>query len=126
MAIMKPDQLPPDRRHLDREDRVRLLRFELLIGQNRFAEAQDAAEDLWLEATDAHKGLYRGLANAVTAVCARDARQRRGAEEIARRSRALLAPYPRHVLDIDLDALLDSVDRFVDRGEGSILLLRQG
>jgi hypothetical protein len=123
---MNPAGLPSGRSHLDREDRDRLLRFDLLIGEHRYREAQDAVEELWLEATDAHKDLFRGLANALTAVCARDARQLRGAGEIARRSRVLLAPFPRLVLGIELDALLDSVDAFVERGEGPILLLRQG
>jgi hypothetical protein len=126
MAIMSPSDIPADRRHLDQDDRAQLLRFELLVGQNRFDEAQDAVEDLWLEATDAHKGLYQGISNALTAVCARAARQNRGAAEIAGRTRAMLGPYPRQVIGIDLDALLESVQDFVIRGEGPILLLKQG
>ena len=123
---MDPAGLPSGRSHLDPEDRERLLRFELLVGQQRYRDAQDLAEDLWIEATDAHKPLYQALANALTAVCAREARQRRGAGEFARRTRELMAPFPRRVLGLDLDALLDSVDAFVERGEGPVLLLRQG
>ncbi len=126
MAIMEPAAIPPGRGHLDPEDRVRLLRLELLVDSRRFDEAQEQAEDLWLEAVDAHKRLYQGLSNALTAVVARLERKRRGAREIAARTRQMLAPYPRRVLGLDLDALLDSVDDFVLRGEGPILLLRQG
>ncbi len=126
MAIMDPTRLPIDRRHLDEEDRINLLRLELLLEQNRFDEANDVAEDLWVEATDAHKELYRGLANALTAVVAREARQFRGAAEIAQQSRVTLAPFPRLVLGFDLDAILDSVQSFVERGEGLILVRRQG
>jgi len=126
MAFMDPTQIPADRDHLEPEDRDRLLRFELLLAQGRFAPAQEVAEDLWVEATDAHKDLFKGLANALTAVCAREAQKRRGAGEIAHRSRVILAPFPRRVLDIDLDVLLDSMDDFITRGEGPILLQRQG
>lgn len=126
MAIMDPSLLPADRSHLDSEDRNQLLRFELLLTQGRFDLAQEVAEDLWIEATDAHKDLYQGLANALTAVCAREAQKRRGAKEIAHRSRVILAPFPRRVLDIDLDVFLDSMDDFIERGEGPILLQRQG
>ena len=38
----------------------------------------------------------------------------------------MLAPFPRRVLDLELDALLESVRDFVVRGEGPILLRRQG
>lgn len=126
MAIMDPAAIPPDRAHLDPEDRERLLRFDLQVEDRRFEEAQETVEDLWIEATDAHKALYQGLSNALTAVCARGAHQLRGAREIARRSRAMLAPFPRRALGIDLDALLDSMDDFIVRGDGPILLLRQG
>lgn len=123
---MDPSLLPADRNHLDDEDRIQLLRFELLIAENRFEEAQEVAEELWIEAIDAHRDLYKGLSNALTAVCARQANQRRGAVEIARQSRVILTGFPRHVLGIDLDALLDSVTSHVQRGDGPIVLLRQG
>jgi predicted metal-dependent hydrolase len=126
MAFMDPSSLPPDRAHLEPDDRHSLLRFDLLVADRRFDEAQEAVEDLWFEATDAHRDLYHGLANALTAVCAREVRQLRGSREIAARSRVILDPFPRRVLGIDLDAFLDSVDAFVIRGEGPILLLRQG
>jgi hypothetical protein len=126
MSIMDPARVPEDREHLDPTERAQLLRFDLLVAQGRHGDAQEVAEDLWLEAVDAHKRLYQGLSNAMTAVCARDNRQLRGALQIARRTHEMLAPYPRRVLGIDLDVLLDSVDRFVRRGEGPILLLRQG
>ncbi len=102
------------------------MRFELLVAQGRHDDAQEEAEDLWLEATDAHKRLYQGLSNALTAVCAREAGQRRGAREIAQRTRHMLAPFPNRVIGFELDALLESVNEFVLRGEGPILLLRQG
>jgi hypothetical protein len=120
MAIMNPASLPADRSHLDADDRRRLLRFERLVAQGRFDHAQEVAEDLWIEATDAHKDLYRGVSNALTAVCARSAQQNRGATEIARQSRVILAPFPRRVLGLDLDVLLDSVSDFVERGSGPI------
>lgn len=126
MAIMDPSLLPADRRHLDADDRTNLLRLELLVGQSRLDEAHDLVEDLWIEATDAHKELYKGLTNALTAVIACDAGQHRGAAEIAQRSRVILTPFPRPVLGLDLDALLDSVESFVERGEGPILVHRQG
>ena len=126
MAIMEPELIPAGRDHLEDEERERLMRLELLVAQGRHDEAQEEAEDLWLEANDAHKRLYQGLSNALTAVCAREAGQRRGAREIARRTRHMLAPYPRRVIGLDLDSLLESVDAFVVRGEGQILLLRQG
>jgi hypothetical protein len=126
MAIMEPERIPVGRDHLDDDEQRRLIRLELLVAQGRHDQAQEEAEDLWLEASDAHKRLYQGLSNAFTAVCARDAGQRRGAREIARRTRLMLAPFPRRVLGFDLDVLLDSVDEFVLRGEGPILLLRQG
>jgi hypothetical protein len=46
--------------------------------------------------------------------------------EIAHRSRVILAPFPRRVLDIDLDVFLDSMNDFITREEGPILLQRQG
>ena len=126
MAFMDPRRIPPGRSHLDESDRRRLLQLELAVAAGRFADAQEAAEDLWLEATDAHKLLYQGLSNALTAVCARQARQLRGARQIAAETRRMLAPFPRRVLDLELDALLESVRDFVVRGEGPILLRRQG
>ncbi len=126
MAIMDPGRLPPDRAHLDEADRRELLRFELLVAANRFDEAQEVVEDLWREAFDAHKRLYQGLANALTAVCALQVRQVRGAREIAARTREILAPFPRRVLGLELDALLDSMDELILRGNGPLLLLRQG
>ena len=126
MAIMDPALVPPDRRHLEPDDRRLLLRLELLVAQEKFDEAQEVAEDLWIEATDAHKSLYQGLSNALTAVCARRAHQVRGAREIADRTRTMLAPFPRLALGIELDALMDSMNQFIVRGEGPILLLRQG
>lgn len=123
---MDPARIPADRAHLDPEERRELLRFELLVAANRFEDAQEVAEDLWREAVDAHKRLYQGLANALTAVCARQAQQVRGAREIAGRTREMLAPYPRLALGIELDPLLDSMDELVLRGVGPLLLLRQG
>lgn len=126
MAIMDPRRIPSGRSHLDENDRRRLIRLELAVAAGRFDEAQEMAEDLWLEASDAHKLLYQGLSNALTAVCARQARKLRGARQIADETRRLLAPFPRRVLDLELDALLESVSHFVVRGEGPILLRRQG
>lgn len=126
MAIMDPALIPEDRRHLDADERRHMIRLELLVDQGRFDEAQEVAEDLWLESTDAHKRLFQGISNALTAVCARQARQLRGAHEISARTRAMLAPYPRRVIGIELDSLLESVRDFVVRGEGPIRLRRQG
>jgi len=126
MAIMDPGRIPSGRSHLDEHDRRRLIRFELQVAAGRFDEAQETAEDLWLEAIDAHKLLYQGLSNALTAVCACQARQLRGARQISDETRSMLAPFPRRVLDLELDALLESVRDFVQRGEGPILLRRQG
>ena len=126
MAIMDPTRIPPDRDHLDLEDRRRLMWLELYAADGRFDDAQEIAEDLWIEATDAHKRLYQGLSNAFTAAAARAALQRRGATEIARRTRDMLAPYPRLVIGIDLEALLESLDALVVRGDGTLLLQRQG
>lgn len=123
---MDPSRVPAGRDHLDEDDRRRLMRLELLVAAGRFEEAQELAEDLWLEATDAHKRLYQGISNALTAVRARQARQLRGARQIAEQTRAMLAPYPRLVLGLELDALLDSVRDYVIRGEGPVLLKRQG
>jgi hypothetical protein len=126
VTFPKPELLPPGRDHLDADDRSRLLRFDLLVADGRFERAMEIAEDLFFEATDAHRKLYHGLVNALTAVRARELGKRRGAREIAVRTRAMLAPLPRRSLGFDLDALADSVDRFVTRGDGQVLLLRQG
>jgi len=126
MAIMDPARIPATRDHLDHEDRCQLLRLELFAADGRFDDAQEIAEDLWIEATDAHKRLYQGLSNAFTAAAARQALQRRGAAEIARRTREILAPYPHQVLGLDLAVLLESLDHLVQRGDGPLLLKRQG
>jgi len=126
MTIMNPALVPATRDHLDSEDRERLLRFELLVDQGLYHQAQDQVEELWIEANDAHKELYRGLANALTAVCARESHKRRGAREIAGCSRDILAPFPRISLGIDLEVLLRSLNDFIERGEGPILLAAQG
>jgi hypothetical protein len=126
MSIMDPTRIPPDRRHLDGDDRGMLIRLELLVAQGKFDEAQEVAEDLWLESADAHKRLFQGVSNALTAVCARQAHQHRGAREIAARTRTMLEPFPRTVIGIDLDVLLESVNEFITRGEGPVLLIRQG
>jgi hypothetical protein len=126
MTVMSPERIPAGRSHLSDDERKQLLRLELLVDQGKFEDAQEVAEDLWIEAIDAHKLLFQGISNALTAVCARQARQLRGAREIAGRTRTMLAPFPRRVLRIDLDALLDSMSDFVIRGEGPIHLLRQG
>lgn len=123
---MNPAELPPGRDHLDEDERADLLRFELLIAQGRHDEAQDVIEQLWATATDAHRGLFQALSNAITAVCARERGQLRGAYQIARQSRAMLEPFPRLTIGVELDVLMGSVDRFIDRGGGQILLLRQG
>jgi hypothetical protein len=103
-----------------------LIRLELLIAAGRFEEAQELAEDLWIEATDAHKRLYQGLSNALTAVRARQERKLRGSRQIAEQTRVMLEPFPRRVLDLELDTLLESVLQYVARGEGPVLLRRQG
>ncbi len=126
MAIMDPRLVPATRDHLDSADRNLLLRFELLVAQGKHEPAQEVAEELWLGAHDAHKRLYQGLSNALTAVCAREAGKVRGARQIARRTHEMLAEYPRTALGLEIDVLLASVDRFVKRGEGPILIHRQG
>jgi hypothetical protein len=97
-----------------------------MVDQGRFDDAQEVAEDLWLTSTDAHKLLFQGISNALTAVCARQGGQVRGARQIAERSRAILDGFPRRAVGIELDALLESMDAFVTRGEGPIRLRRQG
>lgn len=123
---MDPGRVPEGRAHLDEDERDALIRLELLVAAGRFDEAQELSEDLWREATDAHKRLYQGVSNALTAVCARRARKLRGARQIAEQSRVMLEPYPRRALDLDLDALLASVHDVIVRGEGPVLLRWQG
>ena len=113
MAIMDPTLIPEDSGHLDDDERRRMIRLELLVDQGKFDDAQEVAEDLWLESTDAHKRLYQGISNAFTAVVARQSRQVRGARQISEQTRVMLAPYPRRVIGIELDALLESVRDFV-------------
>lgn len=107
MATMDPAAIPSHREHLDENDRRRLEAFELLLTAGQLEAAKDVAEDLWSEATDAHRRLYQGLANALTAAIAASAGHLRGAAEVAARTRTLLAPFPRHALG--LDALLDDL-----------------
>jgi hypothetical protein len=126
MAVMDPASIPNTRDHLEPDDRDRLMRFELLVEQGRHDDAQETAEELWLEGNDAHRRLFQGISNAMTAVCAREAGQLRGAREIARQTRSMLEAYPRHALGMDIEVLLRSVDEFVRRGEGPILLRAQG
>ena len=122
---MDPRSLPAGRDHLDPEDRTTLDRCERLAADGRFAEAKDLVEGLWREANDAHKGLYRGLANALTAVCAQERGQVRGAREIAAATRAMLAPFPAQALGFDLHRLLAAVDARVASGQGAVDLAVQ-
>ena len=124
MAILDPALVPADRRHLDDVDRQRFELFDRLVAEAAHEEAHDVLEDLWIEATDVHKALYKGLANALAAVCAREQGHRRGAVEIARRSREMLAPFPREVVGLDLSLLLASVDDIVAAGAGNLRLHR--
>jgi len=126
MTIMDPALIPADRLHLDTADRELLLRLDLLVAQGRHEAAQEVAEQLWAEATDAHRSLYQALSNALTSVCARERGQCRGAREIASRTRTMLEPYPATVIGIELPALLASVERFWSRGSGQIVLISQG
>jgi len=126
MTVMDPALIPADRSHLDDDDRSMLIRLDLLVAQGNIDDAQEIAEDLWLESNDAHKRLYQGISNALTAVCARQAQQLRGARQIAEQTRTMLEPFPRRAIGIDLDTLIESVNDFVTRGEGPILLLGQG
>jgi hypothetical protein len=122
MAIMNPADIPIGRDHLDGPDRRRLARLERLVHRGLLHDAQEVAEDLWSEATDAHKELYHGLSNALTAACAAASGQTRGALQIARRARQMLAPYPRRAVGLDLESLIDSLRRFLEDGGGPILL----
>ena len=85
-----------------------------------YEEAQDCAEELWRGAVDAHKRLWQGISNALTAVCARKLGHRRGACEIASKTHEMLSPYPRHVVGLDLEDLLAMMDRFVDTGRRAV------
>jgi len=120
MAVMDPAGIPPGRDHLDPEDLTRLERLERLVNAGELDQAQDVAEELWAEMTDAHRGLFRGLANALTAACARSRGQVTGARQIAVSTRTMLSPFPRVALGLDLDRLLDSLDAFVASGTGRI------
>lgn len=126
MTIMDAGGIPDSRHHLDEGERLDLLRLELLVAQGKLWEAQEAAEDLWRGARDAHRQLFLGISNALTAACAAESGQNRGAREIFDRSVRILAPFPRRSLGFDLDALLDSTRAFVLRGEGPLHLVRQG
>ncbi len=122
VATLSPAQLPPGRDHLDEVDRERVERLERLVDAGQVEAAQDLAEELWAEACDAHRELYRGLANALTAACAADRGQSRGARQIAAATRAILAPFPRRSLGFDLDLLLASLDQLVATGDGRVVL----
>ena len=126
MAINHPGDVPETRDHLTPGELELLLRFGMLTARGEYQAAQEVAEQLWLEAQDAHKRLYQGLSNAMTAACARELHHLRGAREIARRTHEILEPYPRRALGIDLDALLESMDKFIERGDGPIRLEGQG
>ncbi len=117
---MSPTAIPPDCDHMDAEEQqiVRLLQDHLEAGRHH--EAQDAAEDLWRLAVDAHKRLWKGISNALTAVCAREIGHLQGAREIAARTHEMLAPFPRRAAGLDLDILLTSMDRFVASGGGAV------
>ncbi len=124
MAIMDPNRIPPGRDHLEADDRGRLQLYESALDADDLEAAEDAAEQLWTEAVDAHRRLYQGLANAVTAAVAYRAGQLRGAAEIAAATRELLEPYPRTALGLDLDRLLESLDRLV-AGDPATLQIRR-
>jgi Uncharacterized conserved protein len=121
MAVMEPSAVPPGRDHLDPEEVALLAAMECHLAAGDHRAAQDCAEDLWRLATDAHKRLYQGLSNALTAVCARELGHLRGAREIAARTHEMLRPYPRRVLGLDLETLLATMDRFVATGGGPVL-----
>ena len=109
MAYMRPDELPPDRGHLDDIDRRSLAVCDALV-QHDLAATHDLLETLWWEAIDAHRLLYQGLANVLAAVIAHSAGQRSGAVEIARRAHTLLAPFPDQAVGFDLQRLLRTMD----------------
>ena len=117
---MSPSAIPPDFEHLDTEEQDLILLLQDHLEAGRHHEAQDAAEDLWRLAVDAHKGLWKGVSNALTAVCAREIGHIQGAQEIAARTHKMLAPYTRRVVGLDLDLLLTTLDRFVAAGGGAV------
>jgi len=122
MAISDPSRVPAGREHLDNEDRELLERFEELVAAGDLESAHDVAEELWMTATDAHRALYQGLANVLAAVCAREQGKLRGALQIAQRSREMLAPFPARALGLELDVLLESMERCVERGQAGLRL----
>jgi len=120
MAIMSPLEVPPDYDHLDVEEQDLIRQLQDNLAASRYREAQDAAEDLWRLAVDAHKQLWKGVSNALTAVCARELGHIQGAQAIAARTHEMLAPYPRRAAGLDLDLLLGTMDRFVVTGSGDV------
>jgi len=120
MAIMSPSAIPPDYEHLDAEEQNLIRQLQDNLAAGRYREAQDNAEDLWRGAIDAHKRLWQGVSNALTAVCAREFEHIQGAQAIATRTHEMLAPYPRRAAGIDLDLLLATMDRFVATGGGEV------
>ncbi len=107
---MHPAEVPAGCDHLDEDDRRRLRLCEKLAPHDPEA-AHDVLETLWMEAVDAHRRLYQGLANVVAAVVAHNAGQRVGAGEIARRAHEMLAPFPGCAVGIDLDSALAGMDQ---------------
>ena len=120
MAIMSPSAIPPDYEHLDAEEQNLIRQLQDNLAAGRYREAQDNGEDLWRGAVDAHKGLWKGISNALTAVCAGEIGHIQGAQEIAARTHEMLAPYPRRAAGIDLDLLLATMDQFVATGGGGV------
>ncbi len=126
MAFASPDAVPTDACHLSRDEVRRLDEAIRLVEAGEHGWAHDVLEELWIEATDVHKDLFRGLVNAVGALCARRLGHRRGAREIAARSRATLRRFPRHSLGLDLDTFLDDVNAFLAAGDGPVRLRKPG
>jgi len=120
VAIMNPSAIPPDCNHLDVEEQELIRQLQDHLEAGRYREAQDSAEDLWRLAVDAHKLLWKGISNALTAVCARKGGHLKGSREIAARTHQMLAPYPRPAAGLDLDLLLATMDRFVATGGGEV------
>jgi hypothetical protein len=120
MAIMSPSAIPPDCNHLDTEEQELIRQLQDHLEAGRYHEGQDTAEDLWRLAVDAHKALWKGVSNALTAVCARELGHLKGAQDIAARTHEMLVLYPRRVVGIDLDLLLVTMDRFVATGSGEV------
>lgn len=117
---MNPSAVPPDNDHLDPEEQELIRHLQDNLTAGRYGQAQDCAEDLWRLAIDAHKRLWQGVSNALTAVCARELGNLKGAQEIAGRTHEMLAPYPRRAAGLDLDLLLATMDRFVMTGGGAV------